>query len=209
MYGTETIAQSELFVTVVAWNTRSYYRLYFVAYVHCLKTVVYRDIQVQLRFCLLETSCEQQDKFPSGIGVRINSRPAQLPVRSCCLWLISLIDCIPWYAFDRSFWGYSSCYYVWCCISGIVVLEYSVGILLLVRPVMLVNPHVRQTKLASSLVKFLMENNILIYWDVDGTAVILRIWWFLTVGFCNTWAIWLCSTAFSWLFGCSADVGDL
>ena len=42
--------------------------------------VHYRDIQVQLRFCLLETSCEQQDKFPSGIGVRINNKPAQLPV---------------------------------------------------------------------------------------------------------------------------------
>jgi len=47
--------------------------------------VVYRDLQVQLRFCLLETSCEQQDKFPSGIGVRVNHKPAQLPVGSFML----------------------------------------------------------------------------------------------------------------------------
>ncbi|KAL8606902.1 hypothetical protein ACOMHN_048698 [Nucella lapillus] len=36
-------------------------------------------VQVQLRFCLLETSCEQDDNFPPNICVRVNSKMAQLP----------------------------------------------------------------------------------------------------------------------------------
>ncbi|XP_070209514.1 E3 SUMO-protein ligase PIAS2-like isoform X2 [Littorina saxatilis] len=36
-------------------------------------------VQVQLRFCLLETSCEQDDNFPPSICVRVNSKMAQLP----------------------------------------------------------------------------------------------------------------------------------
>jgi hypothetical protein len=36
--------------------------------------------QVQLRFCLLETSCEQEDCFPSGICVKVNGKMATLPV---------------------------------------------------------------------------------------------------------------------------------
>ena len=32
------------------------------------------------RFCLLETSCEQDDNFPPSICVRVNSKMAQLPV---------------------------------------------------------------------------------------------------------------------------------
>lgn len=37
-------------------------------------------IQVQLRFCLMETSCEQDDYFPPGIQVRVNNKPVTLPV---------------------------------------------------------------------------------------------------------------------------------
>lgn len=37
-------------------------------------------IQVQLRFCLMETSCEQEDYFPPGIQVRVNNKIVQLPV---------------------------------------------------------------------------------------------------------------------------------
>ncbi len=36
--------------------------------------------QVQLRFCLLETSCEQEDCFPSSICVKVNGKMATLPV---------------------------------------------------------------------------------------------------------------------------------
>uniref|UniRef100_A0A336M5L0 CSON004391 protein n=1 Tax=Culicoides sonorensis TaxID=179676 RepID=A0A336M5L0_CULSO len=36
-------------------------------------------IQVQLRFCLMETSCEQEDYFPPGIQVRVNNKPVTLP----------------------------------------------------------------------------------------------------------------------------------
>ncbi|CAG5124745.1 unnamed protein product [Candidula unifasciata] len=36
-------------------------------------------VQVQLRFCLLEPSCEQADIFPSQIQVRVNNKPATLP----------------------------------------------------------------------------------------------------------------------------------
>ncbi|XP_052793896.1 E3 SUMO-protein ligase PIAS2-like isoform X2 [Mya arenaria] len=35
--------------------------------------------QVQLRFCFLETSCEQDDNFPPSICVRVNGKVAQLP----------------------------------------------------------------------------------------------------------------------------------
>ncbi|BFZ01890.1 hypothetical protein BsWGS_04929 [Bradybaena similaris] len=36
-------------------------------------------VQVQVRFCLLEPSCEQADMFPSQIQVRVNNKPATLP----------------------------------------------------------------------------------------------------------------------------------
>ncbi|XP_055379728.1 E3 SUMO-protein ligase PIAS3 isoform X3 [Condylostylus longicornis] len=36
-------------------------------------------IQVQLRFCLLETSCEQEDCFPPNIIVKVNNKMCQLP----------------------------------------------------------------------------------------------------------------------------------
>ncbi|KAK2175977.1 hypothetical protein NP493_692g05011 [Ridgeia piscesae] len=36
-------------------------------------------VQVQLRFCLLETSCSQDDNFPPSICVRINNKMAPLP----------------------------------------------------------------------------------------------------------------------------------
>ncbi|XP_069691208.1 E3 SUMO-protein ligase PIAS2 isoform X2 [Periplaneta americana] len=36
-------------------------------------------IQVQMRFCLLETSCEQDDFFPPGICVKVNGKMCPLP----------------------------------------------------------------------------------------------------------------------------------
>ncbi|XP_049787220.1 E3 SUMO-protein ligase PIAS2 isoform X2 [Schistocerca gregaria] len=36
-------------------------------------------IQVQMRFCLLETSCEQDDFFPPGLSVKVNGRMCPLP----------------------------------------------------------------------------------------------------------------------------------
>ncbi|KAJ9591475.1 hypothetical protein L9F63_001961, partial [Diploptera punctata] len=36
-------------------------------------------IQVQMRFCLLETSCEQDDFFPPGICVKVNGKVCPLP----------------------------------------------------------------------------------------------------------------------------------
>ena len=44
------------------------------------------------RFCLLETSCEQDDNFPPSICVRVNSKMAQLPV-STQVWLL-LLDAV-------------------------------------------------------------------------------------------------------------------
>ncbi|RWS04995.1 E3 SUMO-protein ligase PIAS2-like protein, partial [Dinothrombium tinctorium] len=35
--------------------------------------------QIQLRFCLLETSCEQEDNFPPSICVKVNSKMCALP----------------------------------------------------------------------------------------------------------------------------------
>lgn len=37
-------------------------------------------IQVQLRFCLLETSCEQDDNFPPSVVVKVNNKLCALPV---------------------------------------------------------------------------------------------------------------------------------
>lgn len=37
-------------------------------------------IQVQLRFCLLETSCEQEDYFPPNVIVKVNNKLCNLPV---------------------------------------------------------------------------------------------------------------------------------
>ncbi|XP_046403040.1 E3 SUMO-protein ligase PIAS3 isoform X2 [Ischnura elegans] len=36
-------------------------------------------IQVQMRFCLLETSCEQDDAFPPGINLKVNGKLCPLP----------------------------------------------------------------------------------------------------------------------------------
>lgn len=36
-------------------------------------------IQVQMRFCLIETSCEQEDSYPSGIAVKVNGKICPLP----------------------------------------------------------------------------------------------------------------------------------
>lgn len=38
-------------------------------------------VQVQMRFCLQETSCEQEDYFPPGVGVKVNGKLCPLPVR--------------------------------------------------------------------------------------------------------------------------------
>lgn len=37
-------------------------------------------IQVQLRFCLVETSCDQEDCFPPNVNVKVNNKLCQLPV---------------------------------------------------------------------------------------------------------------------------------
>lgn len=37
------------------------------------------NVQVQMRFCLLETSCEQEDNFPPNIAVKINDKMCPLP----------------------------------------------------------------------------------------------------------------------------------
>lgn len=39
-------------------------------------------IQVQLRFCLLDTTCEQEDQFPPNISVKVNNKICALPVGS-------------------------------------------------------------------------------------------------------------------------------
>lgn len=36
--------------------------------------------QVQLRFCLLETTCEQEDFFPPNVVVKVNNKMCPLPV---------------------------------------------------------------------------------------------------------------------------------
>lgn len=36
--------------------------------------------QVQMRFCLLETTCEQEDYFPPNVIVKVNNKLCPLPV---------------------------------------------------------------------------------------------------------------------------------
>lgn len=36
-------------------------------------------VQVQLRFCLFDTTAEQEDSFPPQINVKLNSKPCTLP----------------------------------------------------------------------------------------------------------------------------------
>lgn len=38
------------------------------------------SVQVQLRFCLSETSCPQEDHFPPNLCVKVNGKPCNLPV---------------------------------------------------------------------------------------------------------------------------------
>ena len=37
-------------------------------------------VQVQMRFCVLDTSCEQDDCFPPGICVQVHGKLCPLPV---------------------------------------------------------------------------------------------------------------------------------
>lgn len=43
-------------------------------------TKVEYAVQGQLRFCLLETTSEQDDCFPPGVMVKVNGKMCQLPV---------------------------------------------------------------------------------------------------------------------------------
>lgn len=43
------------------------------------------SVQVQLRFCLSETSCPQEDHFPPNLCVKVNGKPCNLPVKE--LWI--------------------------------------------------------------------------------------------------------------------------
>lgn len=46
--------------------------------------------QAQLRFCLLETSCEQEDHFPPSVNVKVNNKMCPLPVSMfVCIIIIS------------------------------------------------------------------------------------------------------------------------
>ena len=38
------------------------------------------SFQVQMRFCLQETSCEQEDYFPPSVAVKVNGKLCPLPV---------------------------------------------------------------------------------------------------------------------------------
>lgn len=45
-------------------------------------TKIEHTIQVQLRFCILETCSPQEDYFPPSVIVKVNGKPCQLPVRA-------------------------------------------------------------------------------------------------------------------------------
>jgi hypothetical protein len=43
-------------------------------------------VQIQLRFCVVDSSAKQPDCFPSSVGVKVNNMMAQLPV--CCHFMV-------------------------------------------------------------------------------------------------------------------------
>ncbi|XP_075898720.1 E3 SUMO-protein ligase PIAS1 isoform X4 [Nelusetta ayraudi] len=45
-------------------------------------------VQVQLRFCLSETSCPQEDHFPPNLCVKVNGKPCNLPCFSMAVYLV-------------------------------------------------------------------------------------------------------------------------
>lgn len=47
--------------------------------------------QVQMRFCLLETTCEQEDYFPPNVIVKVNNKLCPLPVSNN--YIIFIIIC--------------------------------------------------------------------------------------------------------------------
>lgn len=49
-------------------------------------------IQVQLRFCQLDTTAEQEDCFPPNVIVKVNNKPCQLPVSHFRFDLIMCVD---------------------------------------------------------------------------------------------------------------------
>lgn len=55
-------------------------------------------IQVQLRFCVLETSSEQEDNFPPNVVVKVNNKLCPLPVSTIsypfCFATILIIFCL-------------------------------------------------------------------------------------------------------------------
>lgn len=44
-----------------------------------------------MRFCLQETSCEQEDYFPPNIVVKVNGKLCQLPVSKTKFFIIKTI----------------------------------------------------------------------------------------------------------------------
>jgi hypothetical protein len=54
-------------------------------------------VQIQLRFCIVDSSCKQPDCFPSTVGVKVNNMMAQLPVKKFshftfgCLFIYNLL----------------------------------------------------------------------------------------------------------------------
>lgn len=58
-------------------------------------------VQVQLRFCLLETTSEQEDCFPPGVIVKVNGRMCQLPVSKYIILVFSLFFLMVFYFIFR------------------------------------------------------------------------------------------------------------
>ena len=47
-------------------------------------------VQVQMRFCLIDMTKEQDDLFPNSICVRVNGKMAPLPVRWSKMYLVQM-----------------------------------------------------------------------------------------------------------------------
>jgi len=67
------------------------------------------NVQVQLRFCLVDSSCRQPDCFPAAVFVKVNNMPAPLPV--CHRYWIQRVDegLVEWTQGSQQSWNSWNC----------------------------------------------------------------------------------------------------
>ena len=63
-----------------------------------LNAIIFRTnpVQIQLRFCHLDPSCEQDDNFPKNLDLKVNGKPFPLPVCWDCHYFNNRFWIVEW-----------------------------------------------------------------------------------------------------------------